>query len=208
MGFLSKLFDSPRNTARKEIEKRIELMGNGQSTGGEVLLTCVIGPATSFIPTFIDNDSKKKQQYLSDEVLYELAVYRLFRADCYIFLKYEDLRERYMQFLFRETAKLFSSHIRLSENALGSIINDRLAVYGDMFAKNSEPMNFFDILIQAIADTVASGEPREGLMDRPPLFLDALDVFAIKSALVSWVTNFLPIVCESLDNIARVSRSC
>jgi hypothetical protein len=210
MGLLSKLFGGKTanpNTARAEIDRRMDAAIASKSSDGEGLFMTVVGATRFFQPAQIVQDSETRARLLSDPVLFELAMFRIFSADSYMFVKHPQYRDRYVQFLFAQTVALFQPFLGLDDDSLAEVMNDRMALYGETFARGGEPMSNLMQLTQIIGDTVANGAPRTGLFSRPPSFEDIFDYLAVQMGLTKWDTKVLPIVCQGLDSFVVISRS-
>lgn len=210
MGFLSNLFKrpdaQPTNSARAEIEKRMEAVSAGKAPIGELLFMGVVGVSKFFRPVFAFPDPEKERRYLSDHVLYELAMFRIFGADHYIIRKHPDLRGRLGEFLRRQTAMLFGPCLGINGNEIIRIVDDRTDFYDDIFLKVGDPVVNLMALRDCILDTAANGAVRSGkqVADLGPT--DALDRFTLDAGLTAWETNFLPVVCDTIDEVAKLSR--
>jgi hypothetical protein len=56
-------------------------------------------------------------------------------------------------------------------------------------------------------DTISQGKPSTGLYDRPLCSASALDMFAVKTALLNWELGFIPIIHDSIEAAVTVSRA-
>jgi hypothetical protein len=210
MGLLSKLFGGKSanpNAARAEIERRMDAAIASNASDGEGLFMSVVGATRFFQPAQIVQDSEMRARLLSDPVLFELAMFRIFSADSYMFVKHPQHREKYVQFLYAQTFALFQPFLGLDSDSLAEVMNNRMALYGKTFAGGGEPMSNLMQLTQIIGDTVANGTPRTGLYSRPPSFGSVFDSFAVQTGLTTWEAKVLPIVCQGLDSFVGISRS-
>ena len=210
MGFLSKLFGGKNanpNTARAEIERRMDAAIANKSSDGEGLFMTVVGATRFFQPVQLVEDEEKRADLLTDSVMFELAMYRIFSADSYMFAKHPQYRERYVQFFYAQAVALFQPYLALDATSLAEVMNDRMTLYGEALTSGEGPVASLMLLTQMIGDTVANGTPRTGFFSRPPAFGDAFDKFAIQKGVTSWETKVLPIVCRGLDSFVEISRS-
>ena len=207
MNLLSRLFSKPKPSARAELQKRLDALERGRCQPGEALFASVLAPAERFRPAFLATSPDKEEKYLSDGVLFELAAYLLCRVDSYLFQRHPNLRERYVPFLFRETAALFREPLGVTDDYFADLMNDRMVVYGKLISERKDAKDFHDTIVAAIEDTISNGSPQTRICDRPPCFGSALDIFTFNNALLHWELNYIPIVHKALDEAAQISNA-
>jgi hypothetical protein len=81
---------------------------------------------------------------------------------------------------------------------MGDVVNDRMAVYGKLFAARSDVRDIHSRLTLTMHDSVKLGSPYKGATNDIPI-VDAFLDFTLKTELIAWDTRFLPNTNDALQ---------
>ena len=210
MGILNKLFSKrsprlPSGAVRQHLTSEIERMERNELTFKDSFTLCVYGPLESFASRG-DQPTQELSAYTSDTGLFELACYTHTCCDVWLFAHAPDLRFRLMPLLSARFASIFQSTLGLSDEALGDLVNDRMAVYGKLFAARSDVRDIHFQLTLTMHNSVKRGFPYKNATNDIPL-VDAFLDFTLKTELIAWDTRFLPDTNDALQQAVDKLRS-
>lgn len=149
-------------TVRRNIERQRAAMRRGKLTLLDSFALVSMGTVTWFEPEDI---LMGRTDYLdkcgSDRCLFEVACFAHARADFLLFTESEDLQKAGSDPLFNCLTTTFTGICGLTNDEIAQRLNNRLAVYGPLFAAGPDAQKLHDRLAVAIHGTAA--------MERPPL---------------------------------------
>lgn len=210
MKFLKALFGkstAPRagGAVRKYLTSEIERLERKQLNFTDSFSRAVFGPIECF--AIRDGSAiEGLESYISDAALFELACYTLTSCDVWVFAHAPQARQKMMGVLNSRFTKIFQTPLGLSDPELARLVEDRMAVYGRLFASRADAQTLHSSVTFAMHNTVKRGSLTAGAAESIPIVSALLD-HALKMELVEWDKRFLPHTLDALEQGAAAISS-